>query len=92
MRSRRRRYRTGGGCALGCDGSTLRVVVEQADSQPAGVGDFRAYLPRFTGDNLIRNQQLVTRLKEIADDKGITQVQLVVAWALHKNSSIVPVM
>ena len=38
-------------------------------SQPAGTGDFRTHLPRFSGDNLDRNQQLVARLKEIADDK-----------------------
>ena len=37
-----------------------------SSSQPASAGDFRAYLPRFTGDNLARNQQLVARLKEIA--------------------------
>jgi aryl-alcohol dehydrogenase-like predicted oxidoreductase len=61
-------------------------------SQPAASGDFRAWLPRFTGDNLAHNQQLVARLKEIASGKGITQAQLAVAWVLHKGASIVPVM
>jgi aryl-alcohol dehydrogenase-like predicted oxidoreductase len=61
-------------------------------SQPAAAGDFRASLPRFTGDNLARNRQLVARLKEIAAGKGITQVQLAVAWALAKGGSIVPVI
>jgi aryl-alcohol dehydrogenase-like predicted oxidoreductase len=63
-----------------------------SSSQPASAGDFRAYLPRFTGDNLARNQQLVARLKEIAACKGITQVQLALAWVLAKQSWIVPVI
>ena len=61
-------------------------------SQPAAAGDFRANLPRVTGDNLARNRQLVARIKEIAGGKGITQVQLAVAWVLAKRSSIVPVI
>ncbi len=61
-------------------------------SQPAAAGDFRAWLPRFSGDNLAQNRQLVARLKEIAGGKGITQVQLAVAWVLAKQSWIVPVI
>ena len=61
-------------------------------SQPAAAGDFRAHLPRFTGDNVATNRQLVARIKEIAGGKGITQVQLAVAWVLAKRSSIVPVI
>jgi aryl-alcohol dehydrogenase-like predicted oxidoreductase len=61
-------------------------------SQPAASGDFRAWLPRFKGDNLARNQQLVARLKEIASAKGITQAQLALAWVLAKQNWIVPVM
>jgi aryl-alcohol dehydrogenase-like predicted oxidoreductase len=63
-----------------------------SNSQPAAAEDFRAWLPRFKGDNLARNQQLVARLKEIAGGKGITQVQLAIAWALAKSRSIVPVI
>ncbi len=61
-------------------------------SQPAAAGDFRAWLPRFTGENLSRNQQLVARLREIADGKGITRVQLAIAWVLAKQSFLVPVI
>lgn len=61
-------------------------------SQPAGEGDFRAHMPRFRAENLARNQQLVERLREIASARGITQVQLAVAWALAKSPSIVPVI
>ncbi|MGP8175813.1 MAG: aldo/keto reductase [Terracidiphilus sp.] len=61
-------------------------------SQPAAAGDLRARFPRFSGDNLDRNQQLVARIREIAAGRGITQVQLAVAWVLAKRSSIVPVI
>jgi aryl-alcohol dehydrogenase-like predicted oxidoreductase len=61
-------------------------------SRPAASNDFRIRLPRFSGDNLVRNQQLVSQLKEMAAGKGITTVQLAVAWVLAKGRSIVPVM
>jgi aryl-alcohol dehydrogenase-like predicted oxidoreductase len=63
-----------------------------AGSQPAQSGDFRANLPRFTGYNLAQNQKLVDKLKEIAAAKGITQVQLAIAWVLARGSFIVPVV
>jgi aryl-alcohol dehydrogenase-like predicted oxidoreductase len=61
-------------------------------SQPAGAGDYRAHLPRFTGDNLAANQKLVDKLKEIAAAKGISPAQLAIAWALNKESFVIPVI
>jgi aryl-alcohol dehydrogenase-like predicted oxidoreductase len=61
-------------------------------SQPSAAGDFRAWMPRFKGDNLAHNRQLVARLREIAHGKGITQAQLAIAWALAKRSFVVPVI
>ena len=61
-------------------------------SQPAPAGDFRAHLPRFTGANLENNLRLVAKLKEIAAGKGITPVQMAIAWVLAKGSFIVPVI
>jgi aryl-alcohol dehydrogenase-like predicted oxidoreductase len=63
-----------------------------SSSQITGKGDFRSYLPRFRGDNLTSNQRMVEKLKQIAGDKGITPVQLAIAWVLAKNKSVVPVM
>ena len=34
-------------------------------SKPAARGDFRAWLPRFSGDNLAQNQRLIDALKKI---------------------------
>jgi aryl-alcohol dehydrogenase-like predicted oxidoreductase len=63
-----------------------------SNSQPAAARDFRAWLPRFTGDNLAKNQLMIDKLKAIAAGKGITQVQLAIAWVLAKKQSIVPVI
>jgi aryl-alcohol dehydrogenase-like predicted oxidoreductase len=63
-----------------------------SNSKPAASDDFRARLPRFTGENLVRNQQIVTRLGELAEAKGITTSQLATAWVLAKSESIVPVI
>jgi aryl-alcohol dehydrogenase-like predicted oxidoreductase len=63
-----------------------------SSSQPASSGDFRARLPRFTGENLATNQALVDRLRQIAGEKGATQAQLAVAWVLARHEWMVPVM
>jgi aryl-alcohol dehydrogenase-like predicted oxidoreductase len=59
-------------------------------SPVAGAGDYRAHMPRFTGENLERNRQLAQRLKQVAAGRGISQVQLAVAWALAGQSFVVP--
>ena len=61
-------------------------------SQPAEEGDFRAFLPRFKGHNLMLNQALVKKLAEIARAKGVRPAQLAIAWVLAKGSFIVPVV
>jgi aryl-alcohol dehydrogenase-like predicted oxidoreductase len=61
-------------------------------SKPAGPGDFRAHLPRFTGKNRERNQILVEALEKLAAEKGVTPTQLAIAWVLAKDRSIVPVI
>jgi len=63
-----------------------------SSSKPAAAGDFRARLPRFSGENIARNQALVARLGEIAAGKGIAPAQLAIAWALARRNWIVPVM
>jgi Aldo/keto reductase family len=39
-------------------------------STPAGKGDFRAYLPRFAGENFAGNRRIVETLRELAAQKG----------------------
>ena len=61
-------------------------------SRPSSSGDFRAYLPRFTGDNRARNQAVIDTLARLAADKGISATQLAIAWVLAKGRHIVPVI
>ncbi len=61
-------------------------------STPSGSGDFRAHLPRFTAENLARNQVLVEALRRLAAQKGVTAPQMAIAWVLAKGGTIVPVV
>ncbi|MHC5765980.1 MAG: aldo/keto reductase [Nostoc sp.] len=61
-------------------------------SIPGTQGDFRAYLPRFSKENLAQNQRLIDELKQIAAEKGVLPSQLAIAWVLAKGRNIVPVI
>ena len=61
-------------------------------SQPTGPADFRAYLPRFTGDNRAQNDKLVKALQDVAAEKGVRPATLAIAWAMAKGKDIVPVV
>jgi aryl-alcohol dehydrogenase-like predicted oxidoreductase len=52
----------------------------------------RTHSPRFQGENLDRNLELVRALKAIADGKGCTVAQLAIAWALSRGDDIVPLV
>jgi aryl-alcohol dehydrogenase-like predicted oxidoreductase len=54
--------------------------------------DFRASAPRFQGENLARNLELVKTLRAIADQKGATVAQLAIAWALSRGDDVVPLV
>ena len=47
--------------------------------------------PRFEQENFQRNLDLVERVREIADEKGITPGQLALAWVLAQDEDIVPI-
>jgi aryl-alcohol dehydrogenase-like predicted oxidoreductase len=61
-------------------------------SKPKATGDFRAYLPRFTGANRERNQRVIENLQQLAREKNISGSQLAIAWVLAKGSTIVPLI
>jgi aryl-alcohol dehydrogenase-like predicted oxidoreductase len=54
-------------------------------------GDFRRGGPRFTGENLEANLKLAAKVKEIANEKGITPAQLAIAWVLARGDDLVPI-
>jgi aryl-alcohol dehydrogenase-like predicted oxidoreductase len=53
--------------------------------------DFRRHNPRFQGDNFARNLQLVDKVREIAQEKGVTATQLALAWVLAQGQDVVPI-
>ncbi len=58
------------------------------DLDPA---DYRRSSPRFQGDNFHRNLDLVARIRQIAQEKGVTPGQLALAWTLAQGEDIVPI-
>jgi aryl-alcohol dehydrogenase-like predicted oxidoreductase len=54
--------------------------------------DFRASAPRFQGENLARNLELVETLRAVADEKDATVAQLAIAWALSRGEDVVPLV
>ena len=59
--------------------------------QDFGEGDFRKFAPRFSEENFPKNLQLVDRITEIANKKGITPSQLTLAWILAQGDDFFPV-
>jgi aryl-alcohol dehydrogenase-like predicted oxidoreductase len=53
--------------------------------------DFRRQNPRFQGENFERNLKIVDRVREIADEKGVTSAQLALAWVLSRGEDVVPI-
>lgn len=54
--------------------------------------DFRAHSPRFQGENLDRNLELVEALRKVADDLGATVAQVAIAWVAAQDELIVPLV
>jgi aryl-alcohol dehydrogenase-like predicted oxidoreductase len=54
-------------------------------------GDRRLQHPRFQGDNLEKNVQIVQKLESFAHQKRCTPAQLVLAWLLAQGEDIVPI-
>ena len=53
--------------------------------------DFRRFGPRFTGDALDHNLQLVAKVEELAAEKGCISGQLALAWVLAQGDDVVPI-
>lgn len=58
----------------------------------AGEYDFRNINPRFQGENLDRNLELVEKIRALAFSKGVTVAQLAIAWVVAQGDDIVPLV
>jgi len=54
-------------------------------------GDFRTFAPRFSKENFHKNLELVDALKALADKKGCTAGQLVLAFLMAQGEDIIPI-
>ncbi|WKK22050.1 aldo/keto reductase [Streptomyces olivoreticuli] len=54
--------------------------------------DFRGMSPRFQGENLQHNLDLVDALRAVAEAKGATVAQTAIAWVLSRGEDIVPLV
>jgi aryl-alcohol dehydrogenase-like predicted oxidoreductase len=62
-----------------------------SSSEDLDEGDFRRYGPRFAGENGQRNRALAERVRELAQERGVTPGQLALAWVLSRGEHIVPI-
>jgi pyridoxine 4-dehydrogenase len=61
-------------------------------SRLTGPRDFRAHMPRFTGENYQRNQKVFATLQDLASAKNATPSQIAIAWVLSRGNDIVPLI
>ena len=69
--------------------SLLTGRIRNVDDIPQD--DRRRAHPRFQGENLTKNLELVRRIEAIANEKRCTPAQLVLAWLLARGQDIVPI-
>jgi aryl-alcohol dehydrogenase-like predicted oxidoreductase len=53
--------------------------------------DYRRSSPRFQGENFQKNLDLVSRMEELAKEKGCQPTQQALAWVLAQGDYIVPI-
>ncbi len=53
--------------------------------------DYRRILPRFQEDAMNANLQLIEKVADMAAEKGVSPVQLSLAWVLSRAPNIVPI-
>ncbi len=53
--------------------------------------DIRRAMPRFLGDNLRHNLEVVGRFDALAGEAGMTPAQLAIGWVLARGEHIVPI-
>jgi len=54
-------------------------------------GDWRRNQPRFQGDNFYKNLELVNKVNQLAEEKGVKPGQIALAWVLAQGQDIVPI-
>ncbi|KAJ7506644.1 aldo/keto reductase [Mycena galericulata] len=53
-------------------------------------GDWRSHLSRWSDENISHNLQIVSRVRDIAEKKGVTPAQLCIAWVAALGPQVIP--
>ncbi len=53
--------------------------------------DWRRRHPRFQPGNIERNRELVARIEQLAEAKGVSTSELALAWVMAKGDDVVPI-
>ena len=54
-------------------------------------GDWRLFLPKYSEENFPKNLALIDQIKSIANKKGVTASQLVLAWLMTQWDMVIPI-
>jgi len=67
----------------------LTATIPSADA--LAEGDVRRTHPRFKEENFAANFDLASRIKALAEEKGLTAAQLALAWTLARSGNVIPI-
>jgi aryl-alcohol dehydrogenase-like predicted oxidoreductase len=73
-------------------GIMSRGLLSTDTARAIGSRDPRSHFPRFHGENLQRNLELLTALEQIAASRGVSTAQLAIAWVLSRGDDIIPLI
>ena len=80
------------GIGITAYGIMSRGLLSTDVARAIGGGDPRVRFPRFQGENLRRNLDLLTALEQIAAGHGASTAQLAIAWVLSRGRDIIPLI
>lgn len=80
------------GISVTAYGILSRGLLAGKTTDTMGMGDIRAHMPRWEGDNQRRNMETVRLLKAIADELGATTSQVALAWVRSRGDAIIPLV
>jgi aryl-alcohol dehydrogenase-like predicted oxidoreductase len=69
----------------------LTGAIRSIEDLPEGDSRRAGRFPRFAEENFQRNLDLVDRVREIAEEKGVAPGQLALAWVLAQGEDVVPI-
>jgi aryl-alcohol dehydrogenase-like predicted oxidoreductase len=73
-------------------GIMSRGLLSTDSARAIGSRDPRSRFPRFQGENLQRNLELLTALEQVAASRGVSTAQLAIAWVLSRGDDIIPLI